>query len=254
MLIDAQIQILLAVLLVTIRFSGVLLLSPLFSIGRIPVKFRLLFLLALSLVLVGLNGNADAIRITNLGLLIEAVMFELVLGGLLAFGIFSAFSAFQFGGRIVDLQMGFGVAGLIDPSTNTQNPLIGTVLTMMGVLTFFLLDGHHLLIKGLVLSLEKIPPGVGISAISLDALVAQFSVVFVFGFALVAPVVVTIFLTDVAMAVVARTMPQVNIFIMSFPLKIFVGISVLALSLNYMSSILEKLYSSIFDFWNLVLD
>jgi flagellar biosynthetic protein FliR len=168
--------------------------------------------------------------------------------------MFSAFAAFQFGGRLVDLQMGFGVAGLIDPSTNTQSPLIGTVLNMMAVLTFFLLDGHHLVIKGLAISLEKIPPGVGIISINLDALVAQFSVIFVLGFAIVAPVIVTIFLMEIAMAVAARTMPQVNIFIMSFPLKIFVGLSVLAFSLNYMGSTLERIFTSIFDFWNLVLN
>ncbi|MEJ1366706.1 MAG: flagellar biosynthetic protein FliR [Candidatus Sedimenticola sp. (ex Thyasira tokunagai)] len=253
MLVDAKIATLLAIMLVTVRFSVVFLLSPLFSMGRLPVKFRLIFILALSFILVAANGAGDTIHVTTLGTMAEAVLFELLLGGLLSFGIFTAFAAFQLGGRIVDLQMGFGVAGLIDPSTNTQAPLIGTVLNLMGVLTFFLLDGHHLVLRGLVYSLEKVPPGIGLEGINIQALVAQFGVMFVLGFALVAPVIVTLVLLDIAMAIAARTMPQVNIFIISFPIKIFIGLSVLALSLGYMSPMLEKIYASIFDYWELIL-
>ncbi len=253
MQIDANISALIMILLVTIRFSAVFLLSPLFSFGKVPVRFRLFFLLVLSLVLVGVNGYGGVIQITDIGTLIEAAAHELLLGGLLAFGVFTSFAAFQFGGRIVDLQMGFGVAGLIDPSTNNQSPLIGTVLNIMAVMTFFLLDGHHLIIRGLAFSLEKIPPSTGLLSINPHILVAQFGVMFVLGFALVAPVIVTIVLLDIAMAVAARTMPQVNIFIMSFPLKIFVGLLVLAISLNYMSPMLEKIYSGIFDYWNQIL-
>lgn len=75
---------------------------------------------------------------------------------------------------------------------------------------------------------------------------------FVYGLAVVAPVVAVLLMLDVGMAVAARTMPQVNMFIVGFPLKIFMGLLVLALSLNYMGPLLEKIYASIFLYWQRV--
>lgn len=182
----------------------------------------------------------------------HAMVNELILGMILAFGLFTAFGAFLFGGRIIDFQMGFGVANLIDPATQSQAPMLGTVLNLMAVMTFFLLDGHHLLIRGLVYSLQKIPPGSSLHEVDVQAIIAQFGVMFVYGLAVVAPVVAVLLMLDVGMAVAARTMPQVNMFIVGFPLKIFMGLLVLALSLNYMGPLLEKIYASIFIYWQRV--
>ena len=253
MFVDAKIPFLIAVLLLSTRFSMVFLMSPLFAMGRVPVKFRLILLISLSLLLVSLGAASDMPDAYTLGMLTQLMLAELVLGGMLAFGIFTAFAAFQFGGRVIDLQMGFGVAGLVDPSTNTQSPLIGTSLNLMGVIAFFLLDGHHLVLQGLALSVEAIPPGSTLVLPDGQAVLAQFGVMFSLGFALVAPVIITLLLIDVAMAVGARTMPQVNMFIMSFPVKIFVGLTVLAVSINYMGGMLERIYTSIFDFWSAVI-
>ncbi len=244
---------LVGVMLVTIRFSAVLLLTPLFAFAQIPVQFRTLFLVALAtLMLLGL-GVEPVNEISTTPALMKAALAEFVIGALLAFGVFSAFAAFLFGGRMLDFQMGFGVANLIDPATNTQGPLIGTVLNMMGVIVFFLLDGHHMLIRGLAYSLERLPPGVLLQDMNVTALIAQFGVMFVYGLAIVAPAVLVLLLLDVGMAVAARTMPQVNMFIVGIPLKIFVGLVVLAVSLNYMAPLLEKIYASIFHYWQDVL-
>jgi flagellar biosynthetic protein FliR len=237
------------VLLVATRVSPLFLLTPLFAITQVPIRVRVLFILALSLILVtGLD--LDLVETpASLAELMRAMINELMVGAALAFGIFMAFGAFLFGGRILDFQMGFGVANLIDPATHTQAPLLGTVLSLMAVMTFYLLDGHHLLIRGLAYSLEKIPPGSGLRAIEPQTLIAQFGVMFVYGLAVVAPAVAVLLLVDVGMAVAARTMPQVNMFIVGFPLKIFLGLMVLALSLNYMGPLLEKIYTSIFIYW-----
>lgn len=241
-------------LLVSLRFGAVFLLSPLFSLGQVPRQFKLLFLLALSfLMMLSLHISPVAAPL-GLGDLMLAAASELLLGALLAFGVFAAFGAFLFGGRLLDFQMGFAVANLIDPSTHTQTPLMGTVLNSAAVLTFFLLDGHHLLIRGLAYSLEAVPPGSLLQGFDVSAVAAQFGLMFVYGLALVAPAVITLLLLDVGMAVAARTMPQVNMFIVGIPLKIFAGLLVLALSLNYMAPLLERLYGSIFHFWQTVLD
>lgn len=245
--------ILVTILLVSIRFGAVLLMSPLFTIGNIPVHFRALFVLGFSFIIIlGLNTRIASVP-SGLGELISMAAHELLIGGLFAFGIFTAFAALLFGGRILDFQMGFGVANLIDPATNTQNPLIGTMLNFMAVMAFFMINGHHMILRGLAYSLEKLPPGVPLAGINLPALVSQFGVIFIYGLAVVAPAVVALLFIDVGMAFAARTMPQVNMFIVGIPLKIFVGLTILAISINYMSPLLEKIYASIFHFWQQVL-
>ncbi|WP_316369645.1 flagellar biosynthetic protein FliR [Candidatus Thiodiazotropha sp. CDECU1] len=252
MLFDTDTAVITTALLVATRFSPLFLLTPLFAITRVPARVRVLLVLALSALLVTAVGVEPIDPPATLSGLMYAMMNELILGMLLAFGLFTAFGAFLFGGRIIDFQMGFGVANLIDPATQSQAPMLGTVLNLMAVMTFFLLDGHHLLIRGLVYSLQKIPPGSTLQEIDVQAIIAQFGVMFVYGLAVVAPVVAVLLMLDVGMAVAARTMPQVNMFIVGFPLKIFMGLLVLALSLNYMGPLLEKIYASIFHFWQQV--
>jgi len=240
------------ILLVTIRFSAIFLMSPLFAFGNVPVNFRVLLLMGFALVIVlGLRAQT-VVSPQGLGDLVSMAVHELLIGGLFAFGILAAFSAFLLGGRILDFQMGFGVATLIDPVTHNQNPLIGTILNFMAVMAFFMINGHHMLLRGLAYSLEKLPPGVPLSDINVSALIAQFGVMFVYGLAIVAPAFAAILLIDVGMAFVARTMPQINMFIVGIPLKIFVGLTVLAISLNYISPLLDKVYASIFRYWEQV--
>jgi len=150
--------------------------------------------------------------------------------------------------KILDFQMGFGVASLIDPATNAQAPMIGTLLNMLAVMIFFLVDGHHLLIRGIAYSLMAYPPGTAVS-IDSQVMIAQFGSMFVYGVMLIAPVMFVILLIDVCMGVAARTMPQVNMFIVMLPLKIFVGLVVLMISLSFLLPLMKKIYISIFEYW-----
>jgi len=242
------------ILLVFTRISALLLLTPLFAIAPLPLRVRILLLLSLAALLVAALPPSGLVGFVSVPALLIAMANELLIGAMMAFGLFAAFAVFLFGGRIVDFQMGFGVANLIDPATNTQGPMLGTALNLMAVATFFLLDGHHMLMRGIVYSLQALPPGGALGDLSLGPLVAQFGTMFTFGLMLVAPVVFTLLLLDVGLAVAARTMPQVNMFIVSLPLKILVGLSVLALSLNYLGPLLQKIFASIFIYWQALLD
>lgn len=240
-------------LLVSIRLGSVFLMTPLFAVGGIPIHIRTMFVLVLSTFLVVSMSDGYSAMPSTSGTLVKAALSELIVGGIMAFGVYTAFAVFLFGGRILDFQVGFGVANLIDPSTNTQGPLIGTVLNFIAVMTFFLVDGHHMLLRGVVYSMEQVPPGVMIDELPLAAVLAQFGVMFTYGLAVVAPAVFALLLLDVGMAVIARTMPQMNIFIVGIPLKIFIGLTVLAISMNYMGPLLERVYTTIFRFWEAAL-
>lgn len=253
MTIETDVAFITAVLLVFIRLSTLLVLTPLLATARAPVNVRTLLLLALAVTLVTALRLTPAAMPQTSGAFALAAVYEFVVGALMAFGLFAAFAALQFGGRILDFQMGFGVANLIDPATNTQSPLLGTILNLMAVAVFFALDGHHMVIRGVAYSLQQIPLGQGLSALNIDAVILQFGRMFVYGLMLVAPAVVALLLLDIGLAVSARTMPQVNIFIVGLPLKIFVGVTVLTISLQYVSPLLNRLFESIFRFWEQVL-
>jgi len=250
---DADLAYLTGLLLVFIRLSALFLLTPLFATTQLPIKVRLLLLFALSGTLVASLQISPAQIPHTLASFIFAAIYELIIGALLAFGLFAAFGVFQLGGRILDMQMGFGVANLIDPATNAQGPLLGTILNLTAVATFFLLDGHHMVIRGLAYSLSHVPVGQGLAQLQIDAVVAQFGRMFSYGLMLVAPAVFSLLLLDAGMAIIARTMPQLNIFIVGLPLKIFVGSMVLVFSLNYLGPLFKKIFESVFRYWEHVL-
>jgi len=239
----------LTVLLVSIRFGMVFTLTPLFGAAQIPVRVRVLFVLGMSAFLVMGLKSLPMAEIGTINEILKAGISEVVLGGLLAFGVLTAFGAFLLAGRIIDVQMGFNVAGLIDPATRGRASVMGTLLSMLAVMVFFTIDGHHLIIRGLAFSLEHQPPGAAWTGINPGLVVAQFGAMFTYGVAIVAPALFGVLLVDVGMAVMARTMPQMNVFIVSLPLKIFVGLSLTAISLNYLAPLLNRLFESIFIYW-----
>jgi flagellar biosynthetic protein FliR len=243
-----------AVMLVSLRLGVVVVMSPLLSFMGLPLHIRVALTLTFAALLVTGTGAASSPTIpTTVAGLVQSAAAELLIGGYLAFAIFAGFAVFQFAGRIMDTQLGFGVAGLIDPSTRAQAPLLGTVLNMAAVITFFAIGGHHLLFRGLAFSLEKIPPGAQLRAIPLDQIVSQFGAMFVFSAVLAAPVMIVILLVDMSMALMARTMPQMNVFIVGLPLKIFVGLAMLAISLGYLLPVFERVFASIFGGWEHVI-
>jgi len=253
MVVDVAISWITAVLLLTVRFGVVLYLAPNIAVAKIPNQIMVLWVIALSVGLL-LIANVQPLAINDLGVLVKALLSELLLGSLLAFGLIAAFAAFLLGGRIVDFQMGFGVAGLIDPATHTQAPLIGTILNLIAIMVFYTLDGHHYLLRGLAFSVEKIPPGAWLGDFDMALVIAHFGAMFSFAIAIVAPVIFSILLLDVGLAVMARTMPQMNVFIVSLPLKIFTGLSITALSMHTFAPLMEKIFESMFVFWQNILE
>jgi len=249
MTVTLQVAWIVAVGLVALRLGTVLILAPVLGTSSIPAHIRVLFVIGLSVLLVaGLHVDPTKLPLSAPALALAALS-ELVLGALLAFGLFTAFAVFLLAGRIMDVQLGFGVATLIDPTNRTQAPLLGTILNLTAVALFFAIDGHHMLIRGLAFSLERVPPGTFISGLDAGAIVAQFGGMFVYAVALAAPVLFTILLIDVVLAVTARTMPQMNVFIVSLPLKIFVGLLVLTLSLRYLAPLAARVFESLFEYW-----
>jgi flagellar biosynthetic protein FliR len=238
-----------SVLLVAVRLGALLLATPLFSIGNVPARIRVIMTLVFSAGIVAIQPQAQLSGAPGAIGLAGAAALELAVGLLMGFGLHCAFAAFSFGGRLLDLQMGLGVASLISPSSNEQEPLLGTLLLVIGVMTFFLLGGHQLVASGIVQSYGWFPLGKPLMQLNPSAVVGQFGVMFSLGTVLVAPVIAVLLLVDAGLAMAAKTMPQMNVFMISIPVKVVVGLLVLAASAPYLRSVLRSIYESIFTYW-----
>jgi flagellar biosynthetic protein FliR len=177
-----------------------------------------------------------------------AALREAAFGLAFGFGFMVAYAATQIAGRALDVQIGFGAASILNPATQGLAPLIGSVFGMMMVVVFLALDGHHILIRALAASIAGMPPGGGAS-LDLGLVIEQSGVMFAFGLALAAPVMFMLWLTDVAMAIFARSMPQLNVFVLSFAIKIVLGTVGLALSIGASRALFEGLFDSTFRYW-----
>lgn len=242
----------LAVFYVWLRLGCVFLLAPVPMVQGTPVVVRVLFTLALAALLVSGGGVRPALASFGPGQVLLGAIGEVVVGITLAFGVFAAFGAFAMAGKILDVQSGFGLGVVYDPVTRTGAPMFATILNMTGVALFFALDGHHALLRGLAYSLHRAPPGAGLE-LSADAAVAQFGLVFSYGIALVIPVILCLLLIELALAVASRTLPQMNVFVVSIPLKLVAALSIFAVSAPTLGPAMQRVYRSIFTYWESVL-
>src|SRR5215467_12592027 len=211
------------IFLVSLRLGALLLVAPGFGTLQMPIQFRVLLTVGLAVVLATALGPNVPLPDTTLGLLATSLA-EIEVGALLGFGVAAAFGAFAVAGRAMDLQIGFGVANLIDPTTRTQSPQMGTLLNLFALAVFFGVGGHHALLRGLAASFERIPPGAGLADAGPGVLAAQFGIAFSMGLALAAPVLVLLLLIDLG----------------------------LALSLPHLGPVMGRIFSSVFQFWDAV--
>jgi flagellar biosynthetic protein FliR len=146
--------------------------------------------------------------------------------------------------------MGFGAAKVLNPATGTPAPVLASMLGVLGVAVFLAMDGHHVLIRALGASLLAYPPGTAAFAPDWSTLFAQSGAMFTFGLALAGPVMIALLLADVGMAVMARSMPQLNVFVLSFAVKILLGLLGLLASVSLARGVLAALFESTFRYWD----
>lgn len=232
---------LIGLLLIATRFAGVFLMLPVLGMASLPPRVRVLLVLALSLI-VGLALPQAPHIAHGIGGLMQATVFEFAFGALMAFGIHTAMAALSFAGQLLDFQIGFNAAALFDFNTEAQNPLLSRLFGMFGAVVFVALDAHHELLRLLASTFTTFQPGTALVSVDMTRLVRQFGIVFLYGFVIASPVVLGLFLLDAATAFISRTMPQLNIYFVSLPLKIFWGLLLLTLTLMQAGPLLSRLF------------
>lgn len=240
-----------SVFLVAVRVGTLLMMSPVFSGLAGLVTVRVLLTLGLSAVLVG--GGAVASVPPTLGGLVFGAAGEVFVGATMAFGVFAAFGAFSVAGKILDIQSGFSMGSVYDPVTRAGAPLFSTMLNLVGVTAFFGMGAHHALLRGLAFSLTQAAPGAGLANLAPEPVIRQFGLMFSLGVALIVPVMLCLLLVEVGLAMISRVLPQMNVFFVMVPVKIFAALAILALTVNTLAPAMASVYASIFLFWEQVL-
>lgn len=245
----------LAIFLLSLRLSAVFLFTPILYAFSVPATARVLIVigLALGLALGVPSAETRALLAMGNGELMAAAVAEVALGATLALGVLIAFASISMAGRLIDVQIGFGMAQVYDPVTQRQVPVLTSAFDKLGVIVFFLLDGHHALLRGIAYSLERFPLGRAWSIESAAPwVIKQMAGLFALGFALAAPVVVCLLLVELALGVVARNLPQMNMFVIGAPIKIVVGLAALSLWFGGVGPAMNRIYGSIYQTWDAV--
>jgi len=239
------------VMLLGTRIAAVLLMTPVLYAVRMPLLVRVLFVLSLACAMALPFAGGSVVPMQDAGALVQALMHEAAIGGILGLGILLAFAGFALAGRLVDVQIGFGIAQVLDPLTRARLPVLSALFGLLAALFFFLEDGPHALLRGIAFSIERFPPGHAASpAQAVDAVVRQGSGLFALGFSLAAPIVLGLLLVECVLAVIARNLPQMNMLVLGIPVKVLVGLFALAIWVTGFGTPARRLYDGIAQAWS----
>ncbi len=219
--------------LVLARVGALIATTPLFSSTAVPGPIKIGLVGSITLLVVVTMGPAPHVaQLSSLGLA-AAVLKELVVGGVMGLTILIIFGALALAGQLVGIQMGFAIASVVDPATYQQIGVLGQLLNLLGLSLFLIFDGHLMLIKALFESFHNVPLGLGDpqTGMIVSEIVNQGAQLFYVGLRIALPVSCVVLLVNVGLATIARTVPQVNIFIIGFLITISMGMLLMAFSL-----------------------
>jgi flagellar biosynthetic protein FliR len=230
-----------ALLMVFMRISGFVFAAPVFGSRLVPVPVKVWFsvLFAFALVpMMGLEGGLPPFASPAYFILAAR---EVLLGLLIGFISTFFLHGVEFAGHILGLQMGFAASTLFDPFSNNEVSVIGRFQGLLAIVLFLGMNGHHVLLSSLAASYRLLAPSsTGLAATGGKELIYATANIFTVAVRISIPVLSALFMVEVGLALLAKTVPQMNIFVVGFPLKISVGLAVLGFSIPYFAYMLSK--------------
>jgi flagellar biosynthetic protein FliR len=224
-----------AFMLVFARISAMVMLLPGLGESNIPMRIKLSAALLLTLIMLPLHRAAYHVDMTSMAGLLVLMLHEIIIGIVLGATARVTLSALQVAGSIIAQQMGLGFVSTVDPTQGQQGLLIGNFLTLLGITMLFATDSHHLVIAALDDSYKVFSPGEVMSSGDVASLATTaFTAAFRIGLQLSAPFLVFGLVFNIGLGVLARLMPQMQVYFVGVPLSILAGFLILALVLTAM--------------------
>ncbi len=243
-------------LVCTVRVAALLGALPVFSGAQIPVKVRVCLILVITLALFPvLKPFASGLDFTPLTVAL-LVCKEALLGILIGLMARFVFIAAEFGGTVIGYQMGFAAANIFDPQNQTQISLVSQMQNVLAILVFITIDAHHIFIRAIVESFQLLPPGqLDFTGEAIPYLLEMAGSIFVLGVKISAPVLAVLLLSGLVLGLMARIFPQLNVFLLSFPVNIglaFIGMSLtLDLTVALLTQEFQSLSRNLFEVFQL---
>lgn len=224
------------------RTLGMIATAPLWSTAGIPRRTRLILGFAITLAIAPALPPMPTVQPASLaGLWILAQ--QMLIGVAMGFAARVVFASVDMAGTFIGLQMGLGFATFYDPLQGTQTPVLAEFIGLLSLLLFMAFDGHLLFVSTLAQSFYAIPVGPeALSPNSWKNLAELGSKIFSAGLLLALPVIVALLIINVALGVLTKAAPQLNLFALGFPITLMGGFIGVAVSLNYISEPLHALY------------
>ncbi|MDD4802268.1 MAG: flagellar biosynthetic protein FliR [Syntrophomonas sp.] len=210
------------------RLTGLFISAPIFSNRQMPGRIKILIIILLAGVMTSFVPITSVVVLDNPAYFIAALIMEIFVGYCMGFLAYLIFSAIQLAGQLMDTQMGFGIVNVLDPESGTQIPLMGNFCYLLALLIYLVLDGHHYLLNAIIRSYQIIPVmGANLGSDFVELFMDVTVYMFVIAVQIAAPIIITLMITNVAMGFIARTVPQMNVFIVGLPLNIMAGLGAL---------------------------
>jgi flagellar biosynthetic protein FliR len=215
--------------------------APVLGDQQVPIRIKIGLALLLTVIIAPTLDpppNVDVASVVGLMMLLQQILAGVALG----FTMRLIFAAVEMSGEIAGMQMGLGFASFFDPANASFTPVVGQFLTMIATLAFLALNGHLYMLEALANSFHTFPISQATPhAVALHTLVAWGGNIFAYALQLSMPVIGALLLTNLALAILTRSAPQLNIFQIGFPITLAVGFAALLLTLPYLAPLMENI-------------
>ena len=233
-------------LFVFVRMMGFFIILPVFSGQNIPAQAKITIAAGIALIAVPQGLIAVPAYTANMWGLAILLIQEFLTGFIVGFTVYLLFAVFYFVGQLVDFQIGFSMVSVYDPVSQIQAPITGNLYYLIICAFFVQTGGMHRFVYEMVQSYRTLPIG-GADLLSNSALMSYMLGMMVdyltIGVKLSLPIVGTIIIVDVALGVLVKASPQMNIFVVGMPIKVFIGLIVLMVTIQAV----PQMYTFIFE-------
>ena len=228
-------------LFVLFRVGAMIIFVPVLGSRQIPGVMKIGLMLFLSIAIFPLVQDRPMPEPKGLFELSKFLMADVTIGLGIAYISKLIFTAVQVAGTVVDFQMGFGVVNVIDPQTDTQVSVTAQFQNILAIFIFLAIDAHHYILQAVVNSFFVINPfEINFASVTPEYLLHLFSATFTTAVKISAPIMAILFFLSVGLGLVERTVPQMNVFIVGFPLQIGIGLLMVGLSISFFSILVQN--------------
>lgn len=215
--------------LILVRNTGMMIAAPLFSTAPMPEQVKIALSVGLTIVMFPIVFKATPSVPADMLIFSLVACKELIIGVMIGFSATLIITSIQISGEYISSMMGLSIANIVDPVTQQNVPVIGQFYYLLALMMFIFIDGDHWLFGAVFTSFQAVPIGLDFPGMSetLGRILTMSSQMFVIALMLVLPIMGVLFVIEIAMGFMAKVMPQMNIFIVGLPLKIFVGLALM---------------------------